>query len=101
MLRQEVLKLYREIFRTIRQVPDKSSQNDLKQWARSDFRNNMHHTEELAIKMLMQYGRRSLTELQTSLHLSSAQLDESNNINSKAPSAGTNCTISKGNDDKT
>lgn len=70
MLRQEVLKLYREIFRTIRRVPDKASQSDLKEWARSDFRNNMHHSEELAIKMLMQHGRRSLTELKTSLSLS-------------------------------
>lgn len=101
MLRQEVLKLYREIFRTIRQVPDKSSQNDLKQWARSDFRNNMQHTEELAIKMLMQYGRRSLTELQTSLNLSSAQLDDSNNISSKASLPTTHCSNSKGSDDKT
>lgn len=70
MLRNEVLKLYREIFRAIRKVPDESSRKDLQEWARTDFRNNKHHTEELAIKMLMQHGRRSLTELQTSLCLS-------------------------------
>lgn len=70
MLRLEVLKLYREIFRTIRQVPDPASRLDLQEWARSDFRKNMHHSEELTIKMLMQHGRRSLTELKTSLHLS-------------------------------
>ncbi|XP_062561900.1 LYR motif-containing protein 2 [Armigeres subalbatus] len=70
MLRQEVLKLYRTIFRTIRQVPDESSRQELRQWARADFRANMHQSEELAIKMLMQHANRSLKELQTSLGLS-------------------------------
>jgi len=70
MLRQEVLKLYREIFRTIKHVPDKNSQGELKQWTRSDFRTNMHHTDELVIKMLLQNGQRSLTELRNSLTLS-------------------------------
>ncbi|XP_065081763.1 LYR motif-containing protein 2 [Ochlerotatus camptorhynchus] len=70
MLRQEVLKLYRTIFRTIRHVPDQSSRHELRDWARTDFRANMHHTDELAIKMLMQQANRSLKELQTSLGLS-------------------------------
>ncbi|EDV56428.1 LYR motif-containing protein 2 [Drosophila erecta] len=70
MLRQEVLKLYREIFRTIRQVPDKNSQLELKSWARHDFQTNRHQSDEVAIKMLLQHGRRSLTELRTSLQLS-------------------------------
>ncbi|XP_055905544.1 LYR motif-containing protein 2 [Eupeodes corollae] len=76
MLRQEVIKLYREIFRTIRQVPEKSTQTELREWARYDFRNNKNQTEEIAIKMLIQHGRRSLTELQNSLNLSG-------NINNK------------------
>lgn len=70
MLRQEVLKLYRDIFRSIRLIPEASSRNDLKEWARSDFRANMHHTEELTIKMLLQHGQRSLNELKTNLELS-------------------------------
>ncbi|XP_058129609.1 LYR motif-containing protein 2 [Anopheles ziemanni] len=70
MLRQEVLKLYRTIFRTIRQVPDESSRHELREWARSDFRNNMNQTDELAIKMLLQHGNRNLKQLQTSLELS-------------------------------
>lgn len=70
MLRQEVLKLYRELFRTIKRVPEESSRNDLKEWTRTDFRNNMHHTEELTIKMLLQHGQRSLNELKTNLDLS-------------------------------
>lgn len=70
MLRQEVLKLYRDIFRCIRQIPEESSRNDLKQWTRSDFRTNSHHTDELTIKMLLQHGQRSLNELKTNLELS-------------------------------
>ena len=69
MLRQEVLKLYRDIFRTIRRVPDKASQAELKDWARRDFRANLHHTDEIVIKMMLQHGHRSLTELKTSLGL--------------------------------
>uniref|UniRef100_A0A7G3AIT2 LYR motif-containing protein 2 n=1 Tax=Lutzomyia longipalpis TaxID=7200 RepID=A0A7G3AIT2_LUTLO len=70
MLRQEVLRLYREIFRTIRRVPDLGSRTELQEWARRDFRGNSHHTDETTIKMMLQYGRRSLTELQNSLNLS-------------------------------
>uniref|UniRef100_A0A182NSZ1 LYR motif-containing protein 2 n=1 Tax=Anopheles dirus TaxID=7168 RepID=A0A182NSZ1_9DIPT len=70
MLRQEVLKLYRTIFRTIRHVPDASSRRELRDWARADFRNNKNQTDELAIKMLLQHGNRNLKELQTSLDLS-------------------------------
>lgn len=74
MLRQEVLKLYRDIFRNIRQIPEESSRNDLKQWTRSDFRANMHHTDELTIKMLLQHGQRSLKELKTNLELSGVSM---------------------------
>ncbi|KAH8418646.1 hypothetical protein KR222_008445, partial [Zaprionus bogoriensis] len=70
MLRQEVLKLYREIWRTTRLVPDKHSQRELRDWARHDFQLNRGQSDEVAIKMLLQSGRRSLTELKTSLELS-------------------------------
>lgn len=70
MLRQEVLKLYREIWRTTRLVPDKHSQRELREWARHDFQLNRSQSDEVAIKMLLQSGRRSLTELKTSLELS-------------------------------
>ncbi|XP_036333075.1 LYR motif-containing protein 2 [Rhagoletis pomonella] len=80
MLRQEVLKLYREIFRTIRLVPDKTNQRELRDWARHDFRTHSGQTDELAIKMMIQYGRRSLTELQTSLVLSGAGKGKTANV---------------------
>lgn len=87
MLRQEVLKLYRDIFRSIRQIPEESSRKDLKQWTRSDFRANMHHTDELTIKMLLQHGQRSLNELKTNLELSGismAKTSKQSNSESKS-----------------
>lgn len=69
MLRQEVLKLYRDIFRTIRRVPDQNSRTELKEWARRDFRANLHHTDEVVIKMMLHSGNRYLTELRNSLGL--------------------------------
>lgn len=70
MLRQEVLKLYRDLYRTINKVPDLSSRQDLKLWLREDFRKNKSQTEEIVIKMSMQIGLRSLKELRNSLELS-------------------------------
>lgn len=70
MLRKEVLRLYCDILRSIRKIPEESVRSDLKQWARSDFKANMHHTDELTIKMMLQHGQRSLNELKTSLELS-------------------------------
>lgn len=70
MLRQEILKLYRDIHRTIRKVPDESSRNELRSWARNDFRANKDQTDEEAIKSLVQIAHRSLKELKTSLSLS-------------------------------
>ncbi|XP_047530995.1 LYR motif-containing protein 2 [Vanessa atalanta] len=70
LLRQEVLKLYRDIFRTIRKVSDENTRLELKEWARSDFKNNKHHNDETTIKSLLYYGRKSLKDLQKSLALS-------------------------------
>ncbi|XP_044747676.1 LYR motif-containing protein 2 [Coccinella septempunctata] len=70
ILRQEVKKLYREIFRTIRRVPGESHQNELKEWARRDFRSNLNVTDDITIRMHINYGKRCLKELQNSLDLS-------------------------------
>ncbi|XP_045499119.1 LYR motif-containing protein 2 [Colias croceus] len=70
LLRQEVLKLYRDIFRTLRKVPDKSTRDELRDWAKTDFKNNKHHTDETVIKSMLHYGRKSLKDLQRSLALS-------------------------------
>lgn len=70
LLRQEVLKLYRTLYRTINKIPDESSKKDLKSWLRDDFEKNRNKSEEIDIKMLIHQGNRSLTELKTSLELS-------------------------------
>lgn len=76
LLRQEVLKLYRTLYRTINKIPDESSKKDLKSWLRDDFEKNRSKSEEIDIKMLIQHGNRSLTELKTSLELSGVSIDK-------------------------
>jgi bacillopeptidase F (M6 metalloprotease family) len=70
MLRQDVLKLYRNLHRTISKVPDENSRKELRVWLREDFKKNKNQTEEIQIKMSMQVGMRSLKELQNTLELS-------------------------------
>ncbi|EEZ98583.1 LYR motif-containing protein 2 [Tribolium castaneum] len=69
ILKQEVKNLYRKIFRAIRQVPDQGHQQELKEWARRDFRSNAHHTDEITIKMYIKYGERCLKELENTISL--------------------------------
>ena len=47
MLRAEVLKLYRDILRTVKKIPDEYYRNEMKCWARDDFKNNKHLTDEV------------------------------------------------------
>lgn len=75
MLRQEVLKLYRNFFQSIRTVPDITHKKEIADWVRTDFKNNKHHTDEYTIKMLLQTGRRSLNELEVNLGLSGLKRD--------------------------
>lgn len=70
MLRQEAIKLFRDLLRTIKQIPDKESQKELRDWVRRDFELHKKYTDEVSVKMALQYGKRSLRELQTSLALS-------------------------------
>uniref|UniRef100_A0AAR5Q7D1 LYR motif-containing protein 2 n=1 Tax=Dendroctonus ponderosae TaxID=77166 RepID=A0AAR5Q7D1_DENPD len=69
MLKQEVKNLYRQLFRAIKEVPDKSYQLELKEWTRTEFRQNAQHTDEIVIKMYLQYGKRSLRQLENSVGL--------------------------------
>ncbi|KAL1505184.1 hypothetical protein ABEB36_004805 [Hypothenemus hampei] len=69
ILKHEVKDLYRQILRVIRQVPNKEHQLELSQWARTEFRQNSYHTDEIVIKMYIQYGKRCLKELKNSVSL--------------------------------
>lgn len=55
--------------RAIKRVEDQNHQNELKEWARRDFRSNAHHQDEITIKMLIKYGEQCLKQLETSLNL--------------------------------
>ncbi|XP_052810791.1 LYR motif-containing protein 2-like isoform X2 [Mya arenaria] len=69
IVRGEVLKLYRDILRTAKQIPDDFYRNEMRQWARDDFKSNKHLDDDTIIKMNIQRGRKSLRELQQSLDL--------------------------------
>jgi len=66
MLRQEVLKLYREVLRTARKV-EPSQKSDIIYWARGDIEMNKMQTDELVIKRLVVNGRQMLKELQSTI----------------------------------
>jgi len=74
MLRQEVLKLYRTLFRTLRQLPDKSQQKETAAWVREDFKanKNIDVSQEDRIKALVYQGQKMLNELKNNVEFSKA-----------------------------
>ena len=74
MLRQEVLKLYRTLFRTLRQLPDKSQQLETAAWVREDFKanKNIDPAQEDRIKALVYQGQKMLNELKNNVEFSKA-----------------------------
>lgn len=47
MLRGEVLKLYRDMLRCLRQIPSESDRKDMCQWVREDFKANKDVSDEV------------------------------------------------------
>lgn len=74
LLRQQVLKLYREFFRTTAKISDASHRRDLRDWVRADFKNNksVDPNDEEKIKALMFNGEKFLKELKQSVDLAKA-----------------------------
>ena len=74
MLRQEVLKLYRTLFRTLRQLPDKIQQQETATWVREDFKanKNIDPSQEDRIKALVYQGQKMLNELKNNVEFSKA-----------------------------
>ena len=74
MLRQEVIKLYRTFFRTLRQLPDKDQQREVAQWVRSDFKTNKNidPSQDDRIKALLYQGQKMLNELKNNVEFSKA-----------------------------
>lgn len=46
-LRRQVLSLYREILRTLRDVPSEDHRKELADWARSEFKKNKNEKDEV------------------------------------------------------
>ncbi|XP_019744565.1 LYR motif-containing protein 2 [Hippocampus comes] len=67
--RQNILGIYRNILRTIRQVPDEKDRKYLQDWARDEFKRNRNATDEDAICMMIRQANNHLEELQRSLAL--------------------------------
>ena len=51
--RQQVLSLYRDVQRALRRVPDEKDREELRLWAREEFKRNKGQKEEVFIKMKM------------------------------------------------
>ncbi|KAF4092118.1 hypothetical protein AMELA_G00017240 [Ameiurus melas] len=67
--RQKVLGLYRNMLRTIRQVPEEADRKYLKDWAREEFKRNKEATDQDAIRMMITQANNHLEELKRSLAL--------------------------------
>lgn len=70
MVHQEVLKLYRNFLRSLREVESPTDRKQLKEWVQADFRKYKHETDEITIRNLIVNGERALKELKQSLALS-------------------------------
>ncbi|XP_058470130.1 LYR motif-containing protein 2 [Solea solea] len=67
--RQKVLGIYRNMLRSIRQVPDEADRKYLRDWAREEFKRNKMATDQDAIRMMVTQANNHLVELQKSLAL--------------------------------
>ncbi|XP_056150314.1 LYR motif-containing protein 2 [Lampris incognitus] len=67
--RQRVLAIYRNMLKTIRQVPGEADRKYLTDWAREEFKRNKKATDQDAIRMMITQANNHLEELQKSLAL--------------------------------
>lgn len=67
--RQKVLGIYRDMLKTIRQVPDEADRKYLRDWARDEFKRNKNSTNQDAIRMMVTQANNHLDELKKSLAL--------------------------------
>ncbi|XP_037778667.1 LYR motif-containing protein 2-like isoform X1 [Penaeus monodon] len=67
MLRTEAIKLYRNILRQLKKLPDKEQRKEIRDWARSDFEAHRHHEDENTIRSLLYQGQKQLEELEKNI----------------------------------
>ncbi|XP_052708954.1 LYR motif-containing protein 2-like [Crassostrea angulata] len=69
MLRTEVLKLYKQMLRLVRKIPDQSQRQQLQNFIRQDFELNKNLEDEQAIRMNVMRGKNSMKELERTVHI--------------------------------
>ena len=74
MVRGQVIKQYRDFLRTAKRLPDQSSQKDVIDWVRKDFKqySTIPNSEEDQIKSLLKYGEKMLKDLKQNVDFSTA-----------------------------
>jgi hypothetical protein len=74
MLRNQVIKQYRNFIRTAKRLPDQKQSTEIIEWVRSDFKQNksIAHSEEDQIKALLYQGEKMLNELKQNVDLALA-----------------------------
>ncbi|RNA22295.1 LYR motif-containing 2 [Brachionus plicatilis] len=69
MLRQEVLKTYKDILKTCYKIDDHTYRKEIIEWTRHDFKMNKHLSDETGIKISLTRAKMSLKELTTSIDM--------------------------------
>lgn len=74
MLRNQVIKQYRNFLRTAKRLPDQKHSQEIIDWVRSDFtaNKNIPNSEEDQIKALLYQGEKMLNELKQNVDLALA-----------------------------
>ncbi|XP_068609948.1 LYR motif-containing protein 2 [Brachionichthys hirsutus] len=67
--RRKVLGIYRNMLRTIRQVPEEGDRKYLRDWAREEFKRNRNATDQDAVRMMLTQASNHLEELRKALAL--------------------------------
>uniref|UniRef100_T1JCA7 LYR motif-containing protein 2 n=1 Tax=Strigamia maritima TaxID=126957 RepID=T1JCA7_STRMM len=67
LLRRQVLSLYKEAMKSVKLTENANQRNALKDWIRTEFKNNSKDADENSIKMSLTQGKKSLQQLQSSL----------------------------------
>lgn len=70
LARNRSILLYRRIQRSLRQVADPTSRQELKRWARSDFDRHRHEKDLSKIRYLYSTGARQVQQMEASFALS-------------------------------
>ncbi|KAJ8027411.1 LYR motif-containing protein 2 [Holothuria leucospilota] len=69
LLRQQVISLYRDAFKTIRTLEDSNQRQELAVWTREEFKRNKNEDDEGAIKLLLMNGRQTLKEMKQAISM--------------------------------